>query len=290
MSSAFAGNNATLATTSASDVLTIGDGSVVNQMTGGAVDSVLHITGPGTVVLSQPGNYAGKWSMDAGTNQLSMQGALGTGLNLNLNAGAVFDVTPIGAATYTLDTKGFSANGRGMAVGSTASAVMADPAGTVDFVSRPIVLAFTPTAFAGDSGHPALYCSRGTLSFHGNQITVSNATATPLGVGTYQLVHQASGNILSSGGFVALFAGPGLGAGLIGEIVAVGGDLNLVVRACAPKPLVWTGNDPLLPGVWDRQNSTNWLAGATPSTFNIYDAVTFNATGSAQAVVTLAAT
>ena len=290
MSSAFAGNNATLATTSASDVLTIGDGSVVNQMTGGAVDSVLHITGPGTVVLSQPGNYAGKWSMDAGTNQLSMQGALGTGLNLNLNAGAVFDVTPIGAATYTLDTKGFSANGTGMAVGSTASAVMADPAGTVDFVSRPIVLAFTPTAFAGDSGHPALYCSRGTLSFHGNQITVSNATATPLGVGTYQLVHQASGNILSSGGFVALFAGTGLGAGLIGEIVAVGGDLNLVVSAYTPKPLVWTGNDPLLPGVWDRQNSTNWLAGATPSTFNIYDAVTFNATGSAQAVVTLAAT
>src|ERR1019366_9795517 len=211
-------------------------------------------------VLSQPGNYVGKWSVDAGTNQIAFQGALGTGPNLNINAGAVFDVTPLGATTYTLDTKALSANGTATAVGSTASTIMADPAGTVDFVSKPMTLTFTPTGFTGDSGHPALYCSRGTLSFHGNQITVSNATATPLGVGTYQLVHQASGNILSSGGFVALFAGTGLGAGLIGEIVAVGGDLNLVVSAYTPKPLVWTGNDPMLPGVWDRQNSTNWLA------------------------------
>ncbi len=115
MTSTYPGNNATLATTSASDVMTVGNGA--NTMTGGAMDSVLHISGPGTVLLSQPANYAGKWSVDSGTNQVAAQGALGTGPNLNVNAGAVFDTTPIGATTYALDTKGFSANGTGTAGG-----------------------------------------------------------------------------------------------------------------------------------------------------------------------------
>src|ERR1019366_5619936 len=241
-------------------------------------------------VLSQPGNYVGKWSVDAGTNQIAFQGALGTGPNLNINAGAVFDVTPLGATTYTLDTKALSANGTATAVGSTASTIMADPAGTVDFVSKPMTLTFTPTGFTGDSGHPALYCSRGTLSFHGNQITVTNASGIPLGAGTYQLVHQASGSIVSSGAFVTLVNSGGLGTGLIAEINAIGGDLNLVVTAYIPKGLVWKGGDVTLPGTWDRQTSINWLAGATPTTFNIYDGVTFNATGSAQPNVNLSAT
>lgn len=292
MSSAFVGNSATLATTSASDVLTVGDGTVANQMTGGAADSVLHVAGPGTVLLSQPGNYAGKWSVDAGTNQLGVAGALGTGANLNINAGAVFDVTPLGATTYTLDTKGFSANGTGTAVGSTAATIMADPAATVDFVSKPITLTFKPIAATSDSGHPALYCSHGTLSFHGNQITVSNAFGTALGAGTYQLVHQASGSIVSSGAFVTLVNNGGLGTGMIGEIVAVGGDLDLVVTAYTNKVLVWKGGDVTLPSTWDRQTSINWLdvTNATPATFNIYDGVTFNATGSAQPNVNLATT
>lgn len=283
-----AGTSVTLATTSATDVMTIGNAA--NTMTGGAPDSVLHIGGPGTVLLSQPANYAGNLSVDAGTNQLGTQGALGTGANLNVNAGAVFDTTPIGATTYTLDTKGFSANGAGTAVGSTAATVMADPAGTIAFGSASITLTFTPVSFTGDSGHPALYCSRGTLSFNGNAITVNNASGTPLGAGTYQLVSQATGSIVSSGAFVTIITGSGLAAGTIAEIKPAGGNLNLVVSAYTPKSLVWTGNDPLLPGVWDRQNSTNWLAGGNPSTFNIYDSVTFNATGSAQPTVSLADT
>jgi autotransporter-associated beta strand protein len=263
---------------------------VANQMTGGAADSVLHVAGPGTVLLGQVGNYLGSWAVDSGTNQVAVQGALGLGANLNIAAGAVFDVTPIGATTYTLDTKALSANGTGTAVGSTAATIRADPAGTVDFVSKPITLTFTPTSFTGDSGHPALLAAQGTLSFHGNSVTVNNASGTPLGAGTYQLVHQASGSILSSGGFVALITGSGLGAGLIPEIVAAGGDLNLVVSAYTPKSLVWTGGDSTLPNTWDRQTSVNWLAGATPSTFNIYDGVTFNSTGSAHPNVSLAAT
>lgn len=285
-----AGNNCTLATTSASDVMTVGDGTVANQVTGGAIDSVVHIAGPGVVLLSQPGNYIGKWSVDSGTNQISFSGALGTGPNLNVSAGGVFDITPMGpGALYVLDTKAFSANGTGTAVGSTAADISADPTGTVDFASKPITLTFTPTSFTGDTGHPALFCSRGILAFHGNAITVNNASGTPLGLGTYQLVQQASGNISSSGGFVTLMQGSGLVPGAIAEINQVGGNLNLVVSAYTPKPLVWSGNDPVTPGNWDRQITANWLSGATPSTFNIYDSVTFNTTGSAHPTVNLTA-
>lgn len=283
-----AGANTTLATTSPADVMTLGNAA--NTVSGGAADAVLHVTGPGTVLLPYSANYAGKWSVDAGTNQISTQGALGTGANLNVNAGAVFDITPMGATSYTLDTKAFSANGTGTAVGSTAATVMADASGIINFGSKPVTLTFTPASFSGDVGHPAFYCSRGTLAFNGNAITVNNAAGTPLGAGTYQLVSQASGSITSSGAFVAIVTGSGLASGMIGEITASGGNLNLIVSAYTPKSLVWTGADPLLPGVWDRQNSTNWLSGATPVTFNIYDAVTFNAAGSSETNVNIAAT
>ncbi len=286
--SANAANSATLATTSPTDVMTVGN--TANTFTGGAIDSVLHITGSGTVLFDFSDNYLGKVSVDSGTNQLSSPGGIGTGPNLNVSAGAVFDTTPIGATTYTLDTKAFSANGTGTAVGSTAATVMCDPAGTIDFASRPLTLTFTPVGLTGDSGHPALYCSRGTMSFHGNAVTINNASGSPLNAGTYQLVNQASGNIVSSGAFVALVTGSGLAPGMIAEIDPVGGNLNLVVSAYTPKSLAWVGNDPINPGVWDRQTSTNWLAGSTPVTFNIYDSVLFNAAGSAQPNVNLAAT
>ena len=284
--SPISGNNATLATTSVSDILTVGNNA--NTFTGGAADSVLHIAGPGTVLYSQTANYTGKLSVDSGTNQISVQGALGTGPNLNVNAGGTFDVSPLGGQVYSLDTKGFSANGTGTAVGSTAATVSADPNGTIDFGPKPISLTFTPASSTGDVGHPALYCSSGTLAFHGNSFTVVNASGTPLSLGTYQLVSQATGNISISGAFVTLVAGAGLAPGCIAEINAVGGNLNMVVTAYTPKPLVWLGTDPTTPATWDRQVSLNWLSAGNPSTFNIYDSVTFNATGSAAPVVTLA--
>src|SRR5262249_5171381 len=47
VSGAIVANNSTLSTTSPSDVMTIGN--TINKFTGGAKDTVLHITGPGTV-------------------------------------------------------------------------------------------------------------------------------------------------------------------------------------------------------------------------------------------------
>jgi len=148
-------------------------------------------------------------------------------------------------------------------------------------------LTFVPTGFTGDSGHPALYCSRGTLAFHGNAITVNNASGSPLGLGTYQLVQQASGNISSSGAFVTLMTGSGLVAGAIAEIKCRGGNLNLGrdrLYAQAARLVRQRSGDARHLG---SSSHRHWLSGATPSTFNIYDGVTFNATGSAHPSVTL---
>jgi len=277
--------SATLATTAAGDVMTVG--SAANKVTGGVATATLHIAGPGTVLLDYANNYLGKWSVDAGTNQLTDAGGLGTGPNLNINAGAVFDVSPLGATTYALTTKALSANGTGTAP-AVAAMLQADAGGTIDLLSRAINLNYVPTSFSGDTGHPALVVIQGTLSCNGNAINVNNASGTPLNAGTYQLVHQATGNIVSSGAFVTLVTGSGLAAGLIGEIVAVGGDLNLVVSAYTPKTLVWAGGNP--DSTWDRLTTANWLAGATPTTFNIYDTVAFNGVGAANSSVNLAAT
>ena len=286
MANNIAANNGTIATTSATNLVQIGN--TLNKFTGGTIDSVLHISGPGTIEFVQTATFAGNISVDSGTNQINQQLALGNGPNLNVGPGGTFDTTPVGVgATYTLDTKAFSATGTGTVVGSTAANVSADPAGIIDFGSKPISLTFKPAGSAGDTGHPALYCSAGTLAFHGNAVTVNNASGSPLGAGTYQLVLQASGAISSSGAFVALMSGSGLQPGMIAEIQTAGAELDLVVSAYTPKSLTWIGNDPLLPAEWDRQVSTNWLNGATATTFNIYDSVTFNATGAAAGTVSI---
>ena len=67
---------AALSTVGSSDVFTIGDGA--NDLTGGASDTVLSVSGPGTVLLSQASNYAGKWSLDAGTTKIGNATALGS--------------------------------------------------------------------------------------------------------------------------------------------------------------------------------------------------------------------
>ena len=149
--------SATLSTTSSSDVLTVGNG--VNKLTGGAADTVLHSSGTGTVLLGFDSNYAGKWAIDSGTNQLGVGTtlALGTGASTTIAAGATLDLTPLGAVTYNLSTAALGGSGTGTGA-STAAKIRADAGATIDLATgtKGISLTFTPTAFSGDTTHPAL--------------------------------------------------------------------------------------------------------------------------------------
>jgi autotransporter-associated beta strand protein len=282
------GTSVNLATTSSGDVFTIG--TAASALSGGAADSVIHISGPGTVVFGQTTSYPGRWSCDAGTNQIGNSAALGAGANLNIAAGGMLDVSPLGAVTYTLSTAALGASGTGTTVGSTAAAINANASGTVDLAtgSKPVSLTFTPTSFSGDTAHPALYISQGTLSLSGNTFTVNNASGTPLGIGTYRLIQQASGNITSGGGYAVTVTGSGMATGNVGSIQVSGGYVNLVVSAYVGQNLTWTGGNPNT--IWDIATDANWLNGASHSVFNNADLVTFNAVGSTNPTVTLSGT
>ncbi len=282
------GTSPTLATTSSSDVLTVGNAG--NKVTGGALDSLIHISGSGTVSLAFDNNYLGKWTVDAGTLVLNTANGLSTGANLNIAAGGTLDLTTVttGGGTYALSTTALSASGTGTS-GATAANIKVDAAGIIDLAtgSKGISLTFTPTAFLGDTAHPALYISQGTLSLSGNAFSINNASGSALGVGTYRLILQASGSITSGGGYsVTGVTGSGLVSGNVASIVVTGSEVDLVVSPYVPKNLVWSGTG----SSWDIATTSDWLNGVASSIFNNSDNVTFNGVGLANPSVTLAGT
>lgn len=284
---ASAGANPGLATTSAGDVFTVGSGFIPADsiIKGGAADTVLHTTGPGTIVLSTINTYVGNWSIDGGTNRIGVAGAYGTGANVNVGAGGTLDYTLLGPVTYTPSPAGFGGSGTGTTAGTRAS-VVGDAGATLDLNGKAINLTFTPTSFSGDLNHPSLTVAQGALSISGNTFNINNASGTPLGAGTYRLIEQSSGSITSGGGYAVIVGGSGLAAGTVGAINVSGGNVDLVVTAYVPKNLVWRG----VGANWDIASSSTWLNGASPSVFNNSDIVTFNGTGIAEPSVNLTTT
>jgi autotransporter-associated beta strand protein len=280
---------ATLRTVNSTDVFTVGTGIALGAaIGGGAADTVLNTAGPGTLVFSQANTYVGRWSFGAATNQIGSSSALGTGANASIAAGAIVDLTPLGPTPFAPTTSGFGGSGTGSTLGSTAAAILADPAGALDLTGKSINLTFTPASSSGDSTHPALYIAQGGLALSGNTFFVNNASASPLGVGTYRLIQQASGSITSGGGYAAIVSGNGIAAGTAAEIQVNAGDVNLVVSIYTPKNLVWKGGNP--DAAWNVGLTANFLNGAASSVFNNSDNVTFNSTGSANPLVTIAST
>jgi autotransporter-associated beta strand protein len=280
---------ATLTTVNPTDVFTVGTGIALGAAVGGgAADTVLNTAGPGTLVFGQPNTYAGRWSFAAATNQISNSGALGTGANANLAAGAILDLTPLGPSSFSPTTTGFGGSGTGSTVGSTAATVISDPAGMLDLTGKSVNLTFSPTSSSGDSAHPALYIAQGGLTLSGNTFFINNASGSPLGVGTYRIIQQASGGVTSGGGYAVIMTGSGIAGGTAAEIQVSGGDVSLVISLYVPKNLVWVGGNP--DSTWNVGTTANFLNGATPSAFNNSDNVTFNSTGSANSIVNLAGT
>ncbi len=282
--------NATLSAASAADILTVGNGA--NKLTGGAADTILHSSGPGTVLLAFDSNYVGKWAIDSGTNQLGAGAtlALGAGASTTIAAGATLDLTPLGPVTYNLSTTALGGSGTGTGA-STAAKIVADAGATIDLATgtKGISLTFTPTTFSGDTTHPALYVAQGTLSLGGNAFSINNASGTALGVGTYTLISQAGGSIADGGGYsVTGVTGSGLTAGNVASIVVSGGSVNLVVSPYVAKNLVWTGG--AANANWNIATDANWLNGVSPIIFNNSDNVTFNSVGLTNPTVTLVST
>lgn len=271
---------ATLATANAGSTM------VVSNVSGGVTTATIDVSGAGIVLLSSNSTYSGTWVIQAGTFQVGAAQVLPAGGALTIDAGGQFDVSPLGAVSYTLPFTTFAALGTGTTVGSTAASLNAAVGGTV-VISSGISMNYAPTSFTGDSTHPALYIPQGTLSIGGNTFLINNTSGTPLGAGTYVLVQQASGSVTSTGTYAVNVTGSGLAAGDVGAVQVSSGQVQLVVTVYVPQNLTWKGANPN--DNWDVNTTLNWLDGGVPSVFKDSDNVTFNATGAANPNVNVAA-
>lgn len=114
-----AAGSVTIATVNAADVFSIGNGT--NDLNGGAADTVLHISGPGTVVQNVASAYAGTWSVDSGTLNLGSPTALGSLGSVNVASGAKLQTMGNNATVTVLTGAGTLMNGSATAAGLTAN-------------------------------------------------------------------------------------------------------------------------------------------------------------------------
>ena len=187
--------------------------------------------GPGVLRLMAANSYLGSTVISNGTLALGAGGSVNS-TNIVIVPGpdgSVFDVSA--RTSYSLGNNTLVAEGFGTSP-STAATIKGGSSVNLNF--RPINLVFTPASFNGDTNHPSLYISQGTLAFSGNIVTVTNAAPTPLGVGTYRLVQVGNGingvitGTPSTENSVVL--GSGLVAGTGASFVVTNGNLNLIVK------------------------------------------------------------
>lgn len=209
-----------------------GTGSITNNtanydLQSGTINPALHgsvgITKStaGTVTLTGNNSLGGAVTLNAGTLALSGSGAISSAASLNIAGGATFDVSALSSSTFNLSgSTSLSASGTGTTVGATAATIKGASSGTVNLGSRPITLTY-------DGSHPALFISQGTLALDGNAFTVNSPS--PLPAGTYAVIQQASGNVVSSGTFTV--TGTAISFGTIAAINVNGGNVNLVISS-----------------------------------------------------------
>ncbi len=191
--------------------------------------------GSGTLTLTGGNLYTGGTTVNAGTLALGAGGSFADTASITIAGGATFD--PSVYTSYTIpSTTTLIASGTGIAVGTTAAAIKGGSGSSTLSINGPVVLGYTPQTFTGDTTHPALYISQGnTLNFSASSLTVSNASGTPLGAGTYTIVQTVDATINSTVSSVTV-TGKGLAANSSASISIVGGNINMVVTSSGPPP------------------------------------------------------
>jgi autotransporter-associated beta strand protein len=166
--------------------------------------------GTGTLTLTTANTYSGGTVISKGTLLLAPGGSIAGTSNINIAAGAVFNV----GASYTM---------------SAANSLTVNSAATASTISGTnISLGSSPITVNYDGSHPALTISSGgTLTLNGNAFIVNGS---PLALNSHSvLIQQTSGNVISSGNYTV--SGTAIGSGTAGTITVSGGQvtLNIVV-------------------------------------------------------------
>jgi autotransporter-associated beta strand protein len=170
--------------------------------------TVKGLTNTGSVTMWRDNNYTGDTLVNSGTLKLGAQAKIDSSPVISLAAGTSLDVSQIAAFTLS-GTNTLTARGTGTTTGTTAARINGASGGTVSMSDRPISLDFAPTGFAGDTTHPSLLISQGTLALSSNVISVNNTSGTPLGEGVYRLI-QASATTTGTPASAVTVTGSGL--------------------------------------------------------------------------------
>ncbi len=222
----------TIATTASGDVLTLGNAA--NDITGGLSDTVLNVSGPGTVSLPFASNYAGNWSVNGGTLLLGSANSLGP-----VTAGLGFGASSAG----TVKLNGFSPTVASLATNATVGTPSVQNGAATDAtltVSGTVSSTFGGALVNGTGGGKLALAKAGssTLTLSGTSTltggTTVSGSGTLLVTGTLPgAVSAASGTTLGGtgtlSGAVSVAAGatvsPGTGTGSVGTLTA--GSLTL---------------------------------------------------------------
>jgi fibronectin-binding autotransporter adhesin len=230
-----------------SDALAIGANTLsvgakpVDTIFSGVISGVggkLTKVGNNILTLDAANTYDGLTTISDGSLALSAAGSLAAGSSVSIAAGATFDVSAQVAYTHGASAA-LIGNGTGTTVGTDAAEIRGGT--TFDLGSRPVTANFTPVTFTGDSTHPSLYISTGSLTINGG-ITVVNNGASPLGAGTYVLIAQASGMITGTPTLSGTVGGQGLAAGHSAVLQVTGANVELVVQLALPTTTTLTRN------------------------------------------------
>lgn len=218
----------------AGKAITIGQALVHSTLGDNAIDGGLTLNdsvGGGTLTLNNTETYTGPTVVAAGTLALGASGALNAGSTIGIAPGATFDVSAL--TTFT-----FGSSSSLLATGSVSSAsFIKGGSGSpgISLNSRPATLQFAPTGFLGDSTHPALTVTAGTLSIGGSTITVVNNGGSPLGAGDYTLINVSGGGAISGtptlDSVTGVGAGTGMAANTSATLVSISGSLVLHVTS-----------------------------------------------------------
>jgi hypothetical protein len=125
------------------------------------------------------------------------------------------------------------------------------------------MLNLAPGMSPGDTTHPALYISQGTLSLGGNQFTVN--ASSPLSDGDYRIIQVGNGTtgvIINGGGYPAV-TGTAV-TGKIGTISVSSGNVILTVASTGGSPAITLTGAPIV-----AVNTTYGTASATPTSFTV---------------------
>jgi autotransporter-associated beta strand protein len=196
-----------------------GSGSLTKIGGGGGTGGTLTLTGANT--------YTGATAVNQGILAIGAGGSIHDSSGFSIAAGGTLDVSAQSSWSFRGN---ILANGTGTVVGGSAATFKGPSNTIVSTGTGAITLVYTPSTTNGDSLHPALYVSQGSLSMSSNTtIVISNASSSPMGVGTYILIQHANGGISNAPNPIPQIEGAGVSAGTTNHVVATNQYLFLVV-------------------------------------------------------------